>query len=78
MWKDVLQRRCSLVEKKYYTIYIITRKDGGLMEQVLKEILSPSNQYNVQIFKRKDGFFTIELYRWQEDYEYEYWSPIKF
>ena len=47
------------------------------MEQVLKEILSPSNQYKVQINKRKDGHFTTELYMWTEDYGYEYWSPIK-
>lgn len=47
------------------------------MEQVLKEMLSPSNQYKVQIIKRKDGLFTTELYRLQEDYGYEYWSPIK-
>lgn len=47
------------------------------MEQVLKEMLSPSNQYKVQIIKRKDGLFTTELYRWQDDCGYEYWSPIK-
>ncbi|MFJ6265730.1 hypothetical protein [Lysinibacillus xylanilyticus] len=47
------------------------------MEQVLKEMLSPSNQYKVQIIKRKDGLFTTEVYMWQEDCGYEYWSPIK-
>lgn len=47
------------------------------MEQVLKEMLSPSNQYKVHIIKRKDGLFTTEVYMWQEDCRYEYWSPIK-
>ncbi|CAM4028396.1 hypothetical protein [Lederbergia lenta] len=47
------------------------------MEQVVHEILSPSNQYKVQIIKRKDGLFSTEVYRWQEDCGYEYWSPIK-
>ncbi|MFB7156015.1 hypothetical protein [Lysinibacillus sp. NPDC056232] len=47
------------------------------MGQVLKEMLSPSNQYKVQIIKRKDGLFTTEVYMWQEDCGYEYWSPIK-
>ncbi|MGE7909692.1 hypothetical protein [Lysinibacillus xylanilyticus] len=47
------------------------------MEQVLKEMLSPSNQYKVQIIKRKDGLFTTEVYICQEDCGYEYWSPIK-
>ncbi|KOS64164.1 hypothetical protein FJQ98_13020 [Lysinibacillus agricola] len=47
------------------------------MEQLLKEMLSPSNQYKVQIIKRKDGLYTTEVYMWQEDSGYEYWSPIK-
>jgi len=65
------------LNKRCYTIHIITSKDGELMEQVLKEMLSPSNQYKVQIIKRKDGLFTTEVYMWQEDCGYEYWSPIK-
>lgn len=65
------------MNKRCYTIHIITSKDGELMEQVLKEMLSPSNQYKVQIIKRKDGLFTTEVYMWQEDCGYEYWSPIK-
>ncbi len=47
------------------------------MEQVIKEMLSPSNQFKVQIIKRKEGLFTIGVYMWQEDCGYEYWSPIK-
>ncbi|MFJ8459424.1 hypothetical protein ACIQ57_09865 [Lysinibacillus xylanilyticus] len=47
------------------------------MEQVLKEMLSPSNQYKVEIIKRQDGLFTTEVYMWQEDCGYEYWSPVK-
>ena len=65
------------MNKRCYTIHIITSKDGELMEQVLKEMLSPSNQYKVQIIKRKDGLFTTVVYMWQEDCGYEYWSPIK-
>ncbi|MFJ5563098.1 hypothetical protein [Lysinibacillus xylanilyticus] len=65
------------MNKRCYTIHIITSKDGELMEQVLKEMLSPSNQYKVQIIKRKDGIFTTEVYMWQEDCGYAYWSPIK-
>lgn len=48
-----------------------------MMEQVLKEIMSPSNQYKVQIIKRRDGLYTTEVYMWQEDCGYEFWSPIK-
>lgn len=58
-------------------IYNIICKDGEMMEQLLKEMLSPSNQYKVQIIKRKDGLYTTEVYMWQEDSGYEYWSPIK-
>ncbi|WP_042473130.1 hypothetical protein [Bacillus ndiopicus] len=47
------------------------------MGQVLKEMLSPSNQYKVQIIKRRDGFYTTEVYKWLEDIGYSYWSPIK-
>lgn len=46
------------------------------MEQVIKEIFSPSKLYKVQIIKRKDNIFTTEVYMWQEDCGYEYWSPI--
>jgi len=46
------------------------------MNQVIKEILSPSNQYKVEIIKRKDSLFTIVVYMWMEDCGYEYWSPI--
>lgn len=47
------------------------------MEQLLREISSPSNQYKVQILKRKDCLFTTEVYMWQEDCGYEYWSSMK-
>lgn len=47
------------------------------MEQLIKEIMSQSNQYKVQIIKRKDGLYTIEVFMWQEEYGYEYWRPIK-
>lgn len=48
-----------------------------MMKQLLKEILSPSNQYKVQISNRKDGLYTTEVFMWKEEYGYEYWSPIK-
>ncbi|MFC5587995.1 hypothetical protein ACFPRA_03620 [Sporosarcina soli] len=47
------------------------------MEQVIKEIWSRSNQYKVQIIKRKDGFFSTVAYLWVEEDGYEYWNPIK-
>ncbi len=47
------------------------------MEQVIKEIWSPSNQYKVQIIKRKDGLFTIVVYMWKANCGYEYWNPLK-
>lgn len=47
------------------------------MEQLIKEIMSQSSQYKVQIIKRKDCLYTIEVFMWQEEYEYEYWRPIK-
>lgn len=47
------------------------------MEQVIKEVLSPSNQYKVQIIKREDHLFTTEIYIWQEECGYEYWCPVK-
>nr|WP_256941318.1 hypothetical protein [Bacillus sp. EAC] len=43
----------------------------------MKEIFSPCKQNKVQIIKRKDNIFTIEVYMWQVDCGYEYWSPIK-
>lgn len=46
------------------------------MEQVVKEIFSPSKQYKVQIIKRNDNFFTTEVFMCQEDCGYEFWSPI--
>lgn len=60
-----------------YNIHINICKDGETMEQMLKEIMSPSNQYKVRIIKRRDGLFTTEVYMWQEDCGYEFWSPIK-
>ncbi|MCG7334766.1 hypothetical protein MHZ95_05640 [Sporosarcina sp. ACRSM] len=47
------------------------------MEQVIREIWSPSHQYKVQIIKRKDGLFTTVVYRWTSNCGYEYWNPIK-
>ncbi|MFB7159108.1 hypothetical protein [Lysinibacillus sp. NPDC056232] len=49
------------------------------MNEVVKAILSPSKEYKVEIIKRNDGLYTIEIFRWFEcdiDYSYEYWSPI--
>ncbi|MGK8607629.1 hypothetical protein ACRS42_21495 [Bacillus thuringiensis] len=46
------------------------------MGQVVKELYSPSKQYKVEIIKRKDGFYTTEVYRWMEDCGYEFWSSI--
>ncbi|WP_078552107.1 hypothetical protein [Bacillus alkalicellulosilyticus] len=47
------------------------------MERIIKKILSPSKQYKVVILKRKNGLYTTEVYMWQEEYGYEFWSPIK-
>jgi hypothetical protein len=65
------------LHKKCYYIHIIPSGDDEIMEQVIKEIFSPSKLYKVQIIKRKDNIFTTEVYMWQEDCGYEYWSPIK-
>jgi hypothetical protein len=46
------------------------------MEQVVKEIFSPSKQYKVQIINRKDNIFSTEVYMWQDDCGIEFWSPI--
>lgn len=49
------------------------------MNEVVKAILSLSEEYKVEIIKRNDGLYTIEIFRWFEgdiDYSYEYWSPI--
>lgn len=46
--------------KRCYSMHIITSKDGELMEQVLKEMLSQSNQFKVLIINRKDSLFTTE------------------
>ncbi len=47
-----------------------------MMRQVVKEYFSPSQQYKVQIIKRKDDLYTTEVYRWMEDCGYEFWSSI--
>ncbi|EJQ62044.1 hypothetical protein IG7_05324 [Bacillus cereus HuA2-4] len=47
------------------------------MEEIIKEIVSPSKRYKVQVIKRNDGFFSTEVFAWFEDYGYEYWAPIK-
>lgn len=46
------------------------------MGQVVRELYSPSEQYKVEIIKRKDGLYTTEVYRWMEDCGYEFWSSI--
>ncbi|MCU7756817.1 hypothetical protein N7988_27675 (plasmid) [Bacillus cereus] len=46
------------------------------MQQIIKELYSPSKQYKVEIIKRKDGLYTTEVYRWMEDCGYEFWSSI--
>jgi hypothetical protein len=51
-------------------------KVGVFMEQVIKELYSPSKRYKVQIIKRKDGLFTTEVFCWMEGCGYEFWSPI--
>ncbi|WEG12245.1 hypothetical protein PU629_19325 [Pullulanibacillus sp. KACC 23026] len=47
------------------------------MEQVIKELLSPSKRYKVEIIQRENGFFSTEVYKWKEVDGFEYWSPIK-
>ncbi|NPC94744.1 hypothetical protein HOO54_21575 [Bacillus sp. WMMC1349] len=47
--------------------------------EVIKEILSPSKEYKVEIIKRHDGLYTTEVFawlKWDDEYSYEYWSPI--
>lgn len=46
------------------------------MGQVVREYFSPSKLYKVEIIKRKDGLYTIEVYRWMEDCGYEFWSSM--
>lgn len=49
------------------------------MKETVKEILSPSKQYKVEIIKRHDGLYTTEVFawfEWDDEYAYEYWSPI--
>lgn len=59
---------------------ILARQNGGeVVEKFAKRILSPSKQYKVEIMKRHDGLYTTEVFtwiEWDEDYVYEYWSPI--
>ncbi|PEA15285.1 hypothetical protein COK06_28720 [Bacillus cereus] len=47
------------------------------MKEIIKEIVSTSKRYKVQVIKRNDSFYTTEVFAWFEDYGYEYWSPIK-
>ena len=50
------------------------------MIEVVKEMLSPSKKYKVEIIKRNDGLYTTQVSKWLEwddEYAYEYWSPIK-
>ncbi|PGE40393.1 MULTISPECIES: hypothetical protein [Bacillus cereus group] len=47
------------------------------MKEIIKEIVSKNKRYKVQVIKRNNGFFTTEVFAWFEDYEYEYWAPIK-
>ncbi|MEI5907079.1 hypothetical protein WAK64_08415 [Bacillus spongiae] len=46
------------------------------MVHIIKEIVSPSNQYKVQVIKNNDGIFTTKICMWQKDSGYEFWSPI--
>ncbi|PFB77478.1 hypothetical protein [Bacillus thuringiensis] len=46
------------------------------MGQVVRKYFSPSKIYKVEIIKRKDGLYTIEVYRWMEDCGYEFWSSM--
>ncbi|MEH7595166.1 hypothetical protein V7295_21815 [Bacillus toyonensis] len=47
------------------------------MKEIIKEIVSTSKRYKVQVIKRNDGFYTTEVFAWFEDYGYEYGAPIK-
>ncbi|HDR7448518.1 MULTISPECIES: hypothetical protein [Bacillus] len=47
------------------------------MKEIIKEIVSISKRYKVQVIKRNDGFYTTAVFAWFEDYGYEYWAPIK-
>ncbi|PEL01320.1 hypothetical protein CN606_17650 [Bacillus toyonensis] len=47
------------------------------MKEIIKEIVSTSKRYKVQVIKRNDGFYTTEVFALFEDYGYEYWAPIK-
>ncbi|OFD79321.1 hypothetical protein BWGOE8_24790 [Bacillus mycoides] len=42
------------------------------MKEIIKEIVSTSKRYKVQVIKRNDGFYTTEVFAWFEDYGYEY------
>ncbi|MFT9819277.1 hypothetical protein [Lysinibacillus sp. NPDC056185] len=67
----------NILKNNSYNIHINICKDGETMEQMIKEMMSPSNQYKVQIIKKRDRLYTTEVYMWQEDCGYEFWSPIK-
>ncbi|TFB13303.1 hypothetical protein E3U55_16360 [Filobacillus milosensis] len=47
------------------------------MEQFINEFISPSKQYKAQVIKRTDGLYTTEVFMWQEDSGYKFWSQIK-
>lgn len=51
-----------------------------IVSDIVKLFFSPSKNYKVEIIKRTDGLYTTEVSRWfewDEEYAYEYWSPIK-
>ncbi|WP_207706237.1 hypothetical protein [Clostridium sp. HBUAS56017] len=45
--------------------------------EVVEEIISKKKEYKVEIIKRTDGLFSIEILRWFEDEWDERWTPIK-
>ncbi|WP_207729705.1 hypothetical protein [Clostridium cibarium] len=45
--------------------------------EVVEEIISKKKEYKVEIIKRTDGLFSIEILRWFEDEWDERWIPIK-
>ncbi|MBD7913142.1 hypothetical protein H9661_17465 [Clostridium sp. Sa3CVN1] len=47
------------------------------MVEVVEEIISKKKEYKVEIIKRTDGLFSIEILRWFEDEWDERWIPIK-
>ncbi|MCA0173245.1 hypothetical protein LCD38_15305 [Bacillus sp. RAR_GA_16] len=46
------------------------------MEEVVKQIYSPSKKYRAQIIKRNDGIYSTAIHYWMRECGEEFWSPV--